>query len=309
METNPGNPEAIGGFETVRHGEKEGESLSARGIEQAIEKAHELAAEIENSLNGTVFYLLPSNVGRAVATRDTIETELQELLAEDKKVAMVDVHDLKALHLAKEDHEGKYVVKSLQPSSLLGFNENTPSIPAFLKYKKLFQNNETYIGKVWAVNAEELQELKRQIAIDFPDLPDDSIDPREFQETPEEAAIKYLNLMKRMADITRKHFPGRPWKSLLIGHNLSADFAVMAMMGKKISLESTRELGDEFRRFMESSYLDFEDDKIVVRYRDEETERATSLDEVMNSLLAESKVRRENWSLLDVEREQDQDTA
>lgn len=78
-------------FETVRHGEKQGEELSETGIEQAKVKARELLEEIKASPDGSVFYAMPSNVGRAVETRDVIESELRTLAEGEQGIEFISV--------------------------------------------------------------------------------------------------------------------------------------------------------------------------------------------------------------------------
>ena len=283
-------------FETVRHGEKQGEELSEVGIEQSKIKARELLKEIKESPDGSVFYAMSSNVGRAVETRDVIETKLRILAEGEQDIEFISVQDVKKINQAKDDKSKKYIITGLQPSTALGFNERTPSLPAFLKFKKAYKNNEDLIGETWAAKSSELESLKEKIKQKIPDLEVSEINPKEFDETPEEAALKYIRLMKRMAEITEKYFPNHPWKGLQIGHNLFADFAALAMLGRDISVESIEELGGEFRQFLESAYFELKDGKIVVKYRDQEVEQEKDLDEIIQDLEKGSEERKKEWA-------------
>lgn len=286
-------------FETIRHGEKQGENLSEAGVEQTKAKAKEFLDEIERAPEGTVFYIMPSIVGRAVATRDILESELNNLAQEQKSenIEFISVKNTERIGEVKGDMSRKYVITELPPSALLGFKEKTSSIPAFLKFKKLYKNNEDLVGKTWVARPEELASLKERIKQEFPDLDIEGIDPKVFIETPEKAALKYILLMKKVAEITEKHFPGHPYKGLFVGHNLSADFAAMALLGKDISVESAEELGGKFRGFLESSYFEMKDGKICFMYRDQEKEQEKDLNEVIHQLKEASKKRNKGWGV------------
>jgi hypothetical protein len=282
-------------FETVRHGEKQGEELSEAGIGQAKEKAGKLLDEIKNAPDGAVFYAMSSNVGRAVETRNVIEEELKDLARGNQEIEFISVHDVEKIEQAKGDKSRKYVITDIQPSAALGFNERTPSIPAFLKYKKLYKNDEDLIGKTWAARQSEIVKLKKKIKQEMPELDVSNISPKEFEETPEETALKYVRLMRRMAEITEKYFPGHPWKGLQIGHNLSADFAAIALLGKDISVESIERLGGKFREFLESAYFEINGGKTVAKYRGQHTEQEKTLDEIIANLEKASEARKEEW--------------
>jgi len=284
-------------FETVRHGEKRGEELSEVGIEQAKEKAKELLGEIKASPDGSVFYAMSSNVGRAVETRDVIETELKNLAQEEQGIEFISIQDVEKIKQIKGDKSKKYIITDIQPSTALGFNERTPSLPAFLKFKKTYKNNEDLIGETWAAKPEELESLKEKIRQEIPDLDVSEINPKEFEETPEEAALKYIRLMRRMAEITEKYFPDHPWKGLQIGHNLSADFAAIAMLGKDISVESVENLGGKFRQFLESAHFEIKEGKIVARYRGQEAEQEKDLDKIIEDLEKASEERKKGWGV------------
>ena len=283
------------GFESIRHGHKEGDGLSAKGVEQAKEKAGAMLEEIDNAPDGTVTYIMTSNVGRAVATRDNIEASLRDRTQDREDIDFISVQDKEAIERVKADPSKKIVVTELQPTMALGFNERTPSIPAFLKYKKGYKNDEDLIGMTWVAKPEEMDKLKEIVKERLPDYDVDSIQPSEFKETPEEAALKYVRLMKRTAEITEKHFPGRPWKTLHVGHNLSADYAAVALMRKDISLETVEKTGGKFRDFLESSNFEVKEGKLIARYRDEEVENEVSLDDVIKDLERKSEQRKQEW--------------
>lgn len=283
-------------FETIRHGEKHGEDLSEAGIEQSKIKARDLLEEIEASPEGSVFYAMPSNIGRAIETRDVIETELKTAAQNIQGIEFISVQDIERIKQAKGDKSKKYVITGIQPSTVLGFNEKTPSLSAFLKFKQAYKNNEDLVGKTWAARTSEIRKLKEEIKVKNPDLDISGINPKEFEKTPEEAALKYIRLMKRMAEITEKHFPDHPWKGLQVGHNISADFSALAMLGKDISVQSIEELGGKFRQFLESAHFEFKEGKTMAKYRDQEVEQEKDLDEIIQDLEKASEERKKEWA-------------
>lgn len=281
--------------ETVRHGDKKGNDLSELGVEQAREKAAELWQEIQEAPPGTVFYTMSSNVGRAVQTRNTIEQVLKELATGSPDVSVLSVHDVQDPKGDQRDMSKKYLVTDTQPQRALGFTDATPSIPEFLRLKALYKNDENLIGLSWAATSDEISELHARVETQLPGTPTTNIHPRNFNETPEEAALLYLRLMKRMTDITEKYFPGHHSKSLHVGHNLSADFAAMALLGKDISMNSVDELGGKFRDFLEKATYEIRDNKVIASYRDQSAEQEVPLENIINQLEEASKKRRTSW--------------
>lgn len=75
-----------------RHGEKDsGGGLSAEGVEHAKRVAEGLAAELRTAPEGSVFFVMPSTVGRAKATRDAMEFSLKETFHAESDVEITSI--------------------------------------------------------------------------------------------------------------------------------------------------------------------------------------------------------------------------
>lgn len=284
-------------FETIRHGDKNADgTLSERGREQAREKAIELQQRILEAAPGSIIYLIPSNVGRAVQTRDEIEATLKELCAEDPNIEFVSVQSVPKMPEIKKDFTRKFIVTEIEPQSIIGFKSDTDYIPAWKEYGKQFSGNEYYTMLTWVVKPEELASVKHELHEAFPEADLDNLQPADFMRTPEEEAIRYLRLSARMAKITESHFPNHEYLNIQVGHN-TADFSVLALMGKDISAENLKTyLQGRSRNFLESATFENKDGKIIVKYRDNEVEQEKDLDEVIEVLEQKSQERKLAWA-------------
>ncbi|MES2223342.1 MAG: hypothetical protein V4469_00250 [Patescibacteria group bacterium] len=283
-------------FEAVRHGDKDkAGNLSEEGVQQSKEKALVFVEEIKSAPPGSVFYVLPSNVGRATETGRTIESELEEILQNDPNVEFISVHDVSKIEAAKGDFSKKFIIKELYPTSSIGFKNDTDYVPAWIDYKKKLGNDEYNILMLWASRPEEMGKTREEMQTKFPDLDVSTLNPKDFIRTPETEALNYLFLSKRMAEITEKYFPGHPFKNIQVGHN-PVDYAVLALMGKDITAENLRELQNgKSRDFLESSKFEERNGSIIVKYRDHEVEREIELKDIIKKLEEQSKERQESW--------------
>lgn len=284
-------------FETVRHGDKKGEDLSEAGIERAKKKAEALFEEIRQSPPGTVLYLMPSNIGRAIETRNVMEQQLIELAQTDDSIEFISVHDAEKIKEAAGRMDKKYVITEIQPSLALGFNKDKKYIEGFQKYRELYKGNEEFIGLTWAAHAHELDGLRQKIKEQMPEVDVDTIKPADFRETPEEVAITYVRFMRRMAELTNQHFPGHPWKGVHVGHNIASDFAAIGLLGRDISVATVEELGGKFREYIEPAHFELEDGKISASYRNLHNEQEIDLESVITDLEMKAEIRRKEWNL------------
>lgn len=286
--------------ETFRHGEKKGEELSENGEEQAREKAKSLLVEIEAAPNGSVFFIMPSIVGRAKMTRDIIESTLEQLIHEKKAedIVFISIKDIEKIKEAKDDFGKKFIITDLQPSTPLGFKIDKPVYsPVYTSLRDMFKGDENYTGMTWAARRDEIGPLREKVGKEFPEIELNNVDPKKFGEPPEDAALRYLRLIKRMTELTEQFFPGHPWKSMYVGHAPSVDFASMAIMGKDISIRTIEELGGKFRDFLESARFELKDGKIIAKFRDQETEIEKDLDAVIEELKLKSADRKKEWGI------------
>lgn len=287
------------GIEYVRHGHKEGKELSELGVQQAREKAESFFKEIQEASPGSIIYSISSNIGRAVKTKEIIEARLKELAEEtkDESVEFIDVHDLEAIQRAKENPDKKYVITNLQPSTGIGYNPEATYSKAFGKYVKLLGGSEGLAATIWATHKEELDELAVDIQEKFPEVTKDQLKPQDYGMTPEEYGLKSIVVLKRLSELTKKHFPERPFKMLAVGHDISSDFATLACLGKDISLKSLKEPGGEFRDFLEGSHFELKDDGIVTKFRGQESSVARTWEEIIDDLKQKSAARKKEWGI------------
>ncbi len=283
-------------FETIRHGAKEGRDLSEVGVEQAKQKAQEILDLIDKMPKGAVLNIIPSNVGRAVETRNVIEQELNELCQGRDDIELISVQDIPRIEAAKDNFDKKYVITEIQPQKLLGFTEKTPSSAAFLEYEKEF--GEDFVGKIWMARKNEFEEIRQEIGQEFPDKTTIEFNPSDFVSTPEEAAMRYLRLMRRMDEIMRKYFPNQELRSVNVGHNVAADFMVMAAMDLSLDYEHFKRFGEKFRQPIESSEVVIEEDTLKVSYRGQEEVVEKDLKQIIEELKTKSEERKEEWASL-----------
>ncbi len=282
-------------FESMRHGHKEGENLSEKGREQAKEKAKALLEEVQQSEAGTIFFVIPSNIGRAKETRSLIEAELTELVASDSGITLIDVHDVEKLQAANNNFTKKYIITGIQPTRALGLHLGTQMQETYLDLRNDIKD-EDLVAKTWIAKPEEVStvqdEIRRKVS---GHIPMGKIRPERFEGTPEEAALHHIRLMKALQGLQQKHFPYHPTKALQVNHSPHADFAFMALAGKELSLQTVEEMGGKFRDFLEAAKIDLQDDEITIEYRGHEFINHASLDEVIATLKTQSEQRRREW--------------
>lgn len=278
---------------SMRHASKEGDRLSVKGEAEAAKKAEEIAGVVREAPSGTIFAIVPSNIGRAQQTGDIMETRLREILAQEA-VDFVDVHDRAGLEAAKHEPGRTLVITATQPQTMLGFKGSTAYMPAFGKYKKQFDGDEDLIGMTWIALPEEQEALRDEITHRLGSAPD-GLDAASFVVTPEEAAATQILLSRRLLQIAKKLFGDRDVHLIQVGHSVIADFATLALMGKPLTLDTVRENGGKFRRAVESATSTFEDDTVETRYRDQRTERHGTIDDVLRRLEQEAATRKLAW--------------
>lgn len=281
-------------FEMMRHGHKQGEGLSQLGVEQAGEKAREIYNKIKALPEDAVVCLFSSNIGRAIATKDTIENELLELVKSDAEIQVLSVQSKNAIENA--DPGKKIVIIDTAPQTRLGIKiENHPTNPAFNKYRSIYKS-EDIAGQIWIARKGELPELKSDLEKQFPDIDSSDIKPSEFNMTPEEFGMDVIRFYKRMTDLSKKYFPGRPVDFINVSHNYNGDFALFALMDQPLNLATLKDLGGTFRDFVESSEVDIKDDEIVVKYRGKTIKTGKSLQEILDFLKESANARKIEWA-------------
>ncbi|MBS3053512.1 hypothetical protein A3A67_00190 [Candidatus Peribacteria bacterium RIFCSPLOWO2_01_FULL_51_18] len=282
-------------FESMRHGHKEGENLSERGKEQAKEKAKALLEEVQQSEAGTIFFVIPSNVGRAKETREIIETELRQLAASDSDIAFIDVHEAEQLAAAKGNFTKRYIITGIQPSRALGLHLGTQMQKTYLDLRSDIKD-EDLVAKTWIAKPQEVSTVQDEVRSKFGEhIPLEKLRPERFEGTPEEAALYHIRLMKALQSLKHKYFPNHPAKALQVNHSPHADFAFMALAGKELSLKTVEEMGGKFRDFLEAANIDLQDDGITIEYRGDRFINNASLDEVIDALEKQADERKREW--------------
>ena len=282
-------------FESVRHGDKEGSGLSEKGREQAREKAKSYYREIQESEPGTVFYLIPSIVERAVETRNLIEEELRQQAQGNSEIEFISVQDLERIKQSQGDITKKYVITELQPSTPIGFKDSTEYMPAWNRHAKLFNKEEYYIVSSWIARKSEMQELEADVSGKYPEAVG-KVKPDEFGMTPEEQAIKTLRLAARLGQLTEKYFLGHDYRCIQVGHSGLSDISMLPTLGQEINYTNYKRIsGEQGRRPLESSHFRSDNGKILARYRENEAVVEKNLDEIIKDLEKASEERKKEW--------------
>ncbi len=292
-------------IESIRHGDRVmgedgsyGEALSAVGRENAKKKSLDYYKEIKESPEGTVFFMVTSNIERAIDTRSAIEEGIEALIKEEDNIEVILVKDVEKVELAKKNEESKYVVKDSYPNSLLGlgaFKEDNHDLLLFHKLTKKYKNNSVLALKTWITKKDEVDDLKNEIVGEVSDVDIEKIKPSDFNFSPEDFILSYFKFLKRISEIADKHFPGRPWKCLQVGHDVQLDFSAMFLLEGEISLKAFEKI-KKLRNFLESSQIDIHDGKMIFKYRDLEKEIEVGFGELIENLKEASKKRKQEWN-------------
>ncbi|QQR78088.1 MAG: hypothetical protein IPJ68_03285 [Candidatus Moraniibacteriota bacterium] len=307
VEGNPSNEESAEAKRKValmRHLPRDKDfQPTEEGREAAKLKAKELISELEAMPMGSVMIIVPSIVPRNVLTRDIFERELKEHYQGNEHVRFISLSDAErsrdSLEQAKGNFDNKFVITDATPQTLLGYTETNLALPAFKKYLQMFDGDEELTGKFWLASSEEQQQMKDEITKKVPGIDTEVLYSGDFVLTPEDFARNYILSIKRMHDLAERYFPHQLTKVVNITHDFYSDFATMALMGKELNLKSFEEFGSTFRNFLESTEIEFHEEQIVVKYRDQVVAMKKSLEEMLQDLEVFSRKRKEDWSQQD----------
>jgi hypothetical protein len=243
-------------LESIRHAEKTPDgSITEEGRAEARALGGRIAAEVLAGPENGVTFVVPSSVGRAVATRDELEGGILARL-DQAEATFLEVGDTEAFAHASAAESGRLIVTGIQPQRIVGFGQETSYIPAWKRLTARFGGEEYYTMLSWAAHPDELAGLAEEVAARFPSDTGEAIRPSEFRRTPEREALGYLRLYRRIGEVATARFPGRPTRFVQVGHN-TADFATVALLGQPISVATVRNLlGGESRHFLESASFD-----------------------------------------------------
>ncbi len=290
--------ENLSKFEVIRHGHKQGEQLSEKGREEALEKAKEIYGNIESLPQSAVVCLFSSNIGRSIDTKNTIEGELRNIMSGDENTEFIAINDVEKIKELANDLSKRIVITETAPQTSLSWKttEEHPADEAFDKYKKRY-GTEDAAGKVWIARENELPALKEEFRAKYPEVDSEDIKPSEYKMTPEEFVISFLKFFERVNESAKKNFPERPVYIVAVSHNFNADFLTLALLDMPLSVASINELGGDFRGFVESSKFTIKDNEISSEYRGKEVESHKTIDDIRKDLQSGMEERKAEWSL------------
>lgn len=282
-----------------RHGEKDSQGrLSEGGIRHAREVAREIGAELKNAPDGTIFFVMPSTVGRARATRDAMESALQESLCNEPDIQVLSVQGRP--DWSKLERK-KYIVTDFQPSSSIGYRNNERENAANGYWDSItgtLEGDALAAFKLWCAQPEEIAVVKAEMKAAHPNVPAeviDGFDPNNFDFTPEEYAQKSFMWLQRMQAIAKQHVPDRPVRFLGISHDDISDFLTLRLLGHPLS-SKTLEEHRPLRDFLEESTYTFSSRGLEISYRSErKTLTPQEIRDFPSRLREEIETRRKAW--------------
>ena len=292
-------------FEMMRHSKKDSEgNISPEGREMAEKDAQETFERIEAMPNGSVICMIPSNVGRAVETKEIIEKTIEELMTNDEHkddYIIVNLGEDDTLEIAKNNPNKKLLLKHELFSVDIGIPEvdgENKTQDTFIKYLKQFGWDEDAVGKLWACKNEELNDLSKEME-EKNEGGGKDLNPSEFFVTPELITITQLQWLKDVKDVAAKFFPDRPVLATGVTHNIQTDYAMMRLLGMPISYESIKKLGGRLSDFLEKGSITIDGENITVKFRDQEVSfNDRSIESIINNLEQEGKEREKKWQEL-----------
>ncbi|MCB9805960.1 hypothetical protein H6775_02240 [Candidatus Nomurabacteria bacterium] len=285
-------------IDTLRHGAKAPDgNLSELGQEQARNKGDEYFQRFVESPPGTLFFILPSNVSRAIDTGKGIEDRLRELIVDHSDMHVLSIQEDDWEQRVNELPEDKFIITDLHGTRQFGLGKDMQYVKPFQDYTRMLGGEELSAITTWVAWQDELEEWKAKAKEMYPEIDPDCLHPESFVQTPEEQAIKYIMSARRMAEIANKHFPDRPYIHVQAGHN-TADLTALALSGQDISANNLQEfMGGKGRDFVESSSLEFNDEETTFKFRGKEYVMTETIDEVIERLRKASDRRKKEWKI------------
>ncbi len=288
-------------IDLIRHSNKQKGGLSPEGVENSKKKGAELFEEIIASEPGTIFYFYSSPVPRAVQTKEILESTIQALALE-KGAPIIFINDDGRDKFDVSDSNKWYVVIFSEPDPKLdyGFIEDSVSSDIGFENCRLTlgaKYKSDIVSRVWVAWPHEMSLLREQIKKDYPDITDEEIDrlkPKEF-EPPEKAAIQQLEGIRSSLEAMEKDFPSKRLRGVYIMHAPRIDYVLLGMMGREISLESINQLGG-FRDFLEGCSFEWDDEKLIIVYRNESIESKLTFEDAIKFLTIQMEKRQAAWA-------------
>ncbi|GEM_PF-1710209 len=255
---------------------KDYSELTEEGIRLAKERAEELANVIESSEKGSVIWMGGhSYMDRTKSTLQVFSDSLREHFEGD-----ADVQFLSSEEIGEHAQEGYSKTASWITDRVNDIPEGKVIIDLPLWIKQ-FSEKDWYIkdGKLKPYQKELLEkyELAKGYGENFSDATKEMInapDTREAAErvpSPKEIAQSYIDGFDRMNNFSKKFFPNRPIKIVVVGHSLELNSLLTYLANKgEITEEGYKEIGDKTIGFTEYATIELEEGYIKTRYRDKE---------------------------------------
>jgi hypothetical protein len=265
--------------------------FTERGVELAIEKAEELAVEIEKAEKGTIIWLGGNSyIPRSRATQKIFSDVLRERFQNSSKndILFFSQEEIQKIASKKSKKEGDKegagytsVIKKIT-NDAKEYSEAKVVIDMPLIIKQISQ-------KDWYVADGKFKKYQERLLKDF-DLsseysenytkatkkwfrsPDTEGDNKRAP-SPEEVAESYLQGLQRLINFTRKYAPDRPIKIVVVGHSfeINALLTFLANEGK-VSEKGFDKIGGSTIGFTESATIEIKNNKIRTSFREKDFE-------------------------------------
>ncbi|MEK7613521.1 MAG: hypothetical protein AAB439_01430 [Patescibacteria group bacterium] len=296
------------------------ESLSPEAKEDIEDEARDTYADIMRHPLGSVFYVMPSNVERALDTRSHLEKALKELArdANEDSVEFIDYADEEMMASAVHNPSKRWVVTNVPDVPGLGlttgnnvaevWNEAQEDLRVMAKNEKeMAAHVHNLLSKIQVTRKSEVNQLVKEILplVDSIYTKEDVLryfNPTRFisESTPEDEAANQLEEFAREAKNMEDKFPDQHVHGITIAHAPVIDYITMGIIGKEINLKNWNEMGG-IRNFLESAQFDFDQDGNLTSaaFRDKHlsTSAPVKVSEIIQNLRDQGKQRRVEWGL------------
>lgn len=270
--------------------------LTYEGIRQAHDLGSEIYKEVDLSPRGRICMFVASPSGRTVETTELVVDRIEQLIKREKPehLKLLRVNGLdSSSSLELDEQDSIFIFDQQGVSDIDSFSNDTLE-----KINKLF-GGETIGEMLWYAKPEELQALKEELKIRFPEIDPatiDKISPRDYQVPPEEVVARIVGYYEKLIDLANKQFPNRSIDFYSVSHNMILDATSMRLLGMEISTASVKKLGGEARTSLEAGQIIVDGNSVTIKFRD--MENRITLDELRAlkaKLLDEAKIRRKQW--------------
>lgn len=300
------------------------EDLSPEAIAEIHTEAQGIYEDILRHKLGSIFYILPSNVLRAMDTRKHLESALKDIVHEerDSSTAFIDYNKLNGDGTLRDkltsDTSKRWVITNVPDLPDIGIPEGLHVANVWDRMQADFKdtakdsdemakNVHNFISMVNVTRKDELEELIVQLK---PYISTEDADtyirkyfnPKDFLKdtTPEEGAIEQLEAIARETKLIEDQFGEKHVHGILIAHAPMVDYITMALIGMEINLKNWNAFGG-IRGYLEPADFDFDENGDLVyaqfRNRNLSTSEPIRIKDVVQTLRAQAQARKKEWGL------------